>query len=71
MSGIMRWWQRMSFWNKVESTLILIGSASVVELANYHAPYWTFMVIGGAMGIGKFLKIWIVDRDGDGKIDPL
>lgn len=71
MSGLLRWWQRMSFWNKVESALILIGSTSVVELANYHAPYWAFIVVGSFMGIGKLLRIFIVDKDGDGKIDPL
>lgn len=71
MSGIEKWWHRMSFWDKVERTFMLLGSASVVELANYHAPYWSFMVVGGCMGVAKILHVWVVDKDGDGKVDKL
>jgi len=66
-----KWYQRTSFWNKVESSCALAGSITVVEMAVEKVDYKWFMLAGAIGFFGKLLSIWIQDRDNDGVIDPL
>ncbi len=66
-----KFWQRTSFWSKVESSCALAGSITVSAMAVEHVDYKWFFLAGAVGFVGKLVSIWIQDRDQDGLIDPL
>jgi len=66
-----KWFQRTSFWNKVESSCALAGSITVSTMAVEQVDYKWFFLAGAIGFTGKLLSIWIQDKNNDGLIDPL
>jgi hypothetical protein len=66
---ITKWWHRMSFWNKVERSLGLIGAIGIIEMGSFEVPYFYFILVGFCGLFSKLLLIWIEDKDGNGKPD--
>jgi hypothetical protein len=71
MTKIQEWWLRTSVWNKIERTLGFVGGISLIEIGINDAPGWIIAAIGVAFVLSKVVDIWIEDKDGDGKVDPL
>ena len=66
-----KFWQRTSFWNKIESSCALAGSITVGTMAVERVEYKWFLLAGAVGFVGKLLSIWVQDRDNNGVIDPL
>jgi hypothetical protein len=70
MSGkIIKWWHKMTVWDKIERTLGLVGAGAVTEMAVHEVPYGWFIIVGICGLLSKLVLIWIQDNDGDGIAD--
>lgn len=63
--------ERMSFWDKIKKVLRLIAGVSLVEMGIHNAPMWAIISLGVFGFLAEIADIFIVDADGDGKIDAL
>ncbi len=69
MTKIQKWWARMSFWDKVEKSIGVIGGLTITELGLQKAdPIW-FVVIGSSGVVYKLLQVWLEDKNINGIID--
>lgn len=69
MTKVIKWWARISTWNKIRSILTAIGLGSefALFLGDSHEIYkW---VVGGATLLAIIITHGVEDRDGDGQVD--
>lgn len=65
----MKFYHKISFWQKLEKQLAIISGFSVVGMGYGHAPYWSFIAIGVAGILAKSVFIWIEDHNNNGIVD--
>lgn len=65
----MKWWKKVSFWNKIKATIGSLGVGTELTLFvadSHHVWKW---VTFGATFLGILITFWIEDKNNDGIVD--
>ena len=66
---IVKWWQRITFWNKLRGTLTAIGVLVQAEMVREGAHFgWNLFALA-LTGLSIVITNWFEDKDGDGTAD--
>lgn len=71
MTKITKWWQRMSFWNKLKLTIGGLGVGSELALIIGDSAHEWKVWAAVATIISVVITIWFEDKDNDGNVDIL
>ena len=69
MTKIIKWWHKISFWNKLQGTLLSVGigsEATLFFMDSIDAWKW---VAGTATILGMLITKWFEDKNKDGIAD--
>jgi hypothetical protein len=64
-----RIWQTMSFWNRIERTLGILGGSATILEAVFGASPAVIAVTSGFTMLSQSLSVWFDDKDEDGVPD--
>jgi len=69
MTKIQKWWARMSFWNKIEKSIGVLGGLTIAGLGIEKVDQIWFVVIGASGVLYKLLQVWFEDLNSNGVVD--
>lgn len=69
MTKILKWWQRVSFYNKLKATLVSIGIGSEVALhVGDASPLWRWFTVAATV-VSIIITNFIQDENNNGQAD--
>jgi hypothetical protein len=71
MTKLVRYWQRATFWGKLEKSFSIIGSTiTAVMVLSEADKIWTIIVIAATI-LSALIGLWFDDKNKDGISDIL
>lgn len=64
-----KYWQQISFWNKVNNTIQVIGTFTQLSLIFGESQHIYNVMVALIQLAGMLLPIWFTDENKDGRVD--
>lgn len=69
MTKVVKWFKRVSFWQKLKATIAGLGISSEITLYMMDShPAWKVVAAISSV-VGMLITTWVEDKDNDGVVD--